>query len=278
MSGKRGKGTRAERPKLKLKPYIYAFYEGESEKQYLELLKKKYENVAIIKKIVKASPAEAVSQFKKERRFRDDAENIDEIWFFLDTRDMDGNAKEWASIHKDIKELRKLRKSPHIRIRIFLTTGCLEYWFLLHFQECKPPIVSAEHRERTEKLLKQQFQKQGWAVQYKKGDDKAIERIVGFEDGQGQERAVKFANTCLDNLKELGLPPAPPLDNDKEPDKLEEGQFDAYYEWLFSEKAGTVTTVQEAICFLAGLESKRKDFIEYQRQESCEFNEKWRKP
>ena len=32
---------------------------------------------------------------------------------------------------KIIKKLRRLRKKPNIRVRLLMTTACVEYWFIV---------------------------------------------------------------------------------------------------------------------------------------------------
>lgn len=51
--------------KRKIKPLIYVFCEGESEIEYVNFLKEKYEDVAVIQKPVKGLFSTADKKFKK---------------------------------------------------------------------------------------------------------------------------------------------------------------------------------------------------------------------
>ena len=50
----------------------------------------------------------------------------DEIGF-LDVDD--GQTGSWDRIQKIVSTLKKLRKKPNIRVRLLMTTGCVEFWF-----------------------------------------------------------------------------------------------------------------------------------------------------
>ena len=244
MSGKRGRATRAERPKRSVKPLIYAFYEGESEKQYLQQLKARYRDAAVINVVSKPGLfKEAVSQFDKNPSLRENAEVTDEIWFLFDVGDTDGDEKSWDFILPKMKTLRGKRKKPGIRVRLLMTTGCLEYWLLLHFQKCQPRLQCKEERDRAEAELNQICLK-NWEKPYEKGDSDIIRRI--FETGF--ETASEYGAWYLQRLEDSGLPT---LDNPENPSNA---QLDKRYEWLLSCEE-TFTTVQEAAHFLKGVAS-----------------------
>ena len=99
------------------KPLIYVFCEGESEQAYTDFLKWKFSDVAVIKRPAATGLFdEADSRFKKDPRFRNSAEVTDEIWFFFDVETKDiGNLEKRLKI---IKNLRKLRKGPNIKVRL----------------------------------------------------------------------------------------------------------------------------------------------------------------
>lgn len=218
---------------------IYAFYEGESEKQYLQQLKKRYAKVAVIDIVSKPGLfQEAVSQFEKNPSLRDSVNETDEIWFFFDTKDTDGNDKNWNFILPRINKLRKMKKKPGIRVRLLMTTGCLEYWLVLHFQKYRPPIQCKEERDRVEADLNQLCQKT-WNLVYEKGVPDIVRRI--FE--AGLDMACDNGAFYLYELEKDGLPP---LDDPSEPNI---GQLDKRYQWLLS-SLETFTTVQEAIAAL----------------------------
>lgn len=237
----RANGRRASRPKRPEKLLIYAFYEGESEKQYLQQLKRRYDKVAVIKIVSKSGLfEEAVSQFEKNPSLRDYTNETDEIWFFFDTGDTDGNDKSWDFILPRINKLRKKKKKPGIRVRLLMTTGCLEYWLVLHFQKYRPSIQCKEERDRVETDLNQLCQKT-WNLAYEKGDPDITRRV--FETGleTACENGAFYLHAL--ELKKDGLPP---LENPSEPDAR---QLDERYQWLLSSRE-TFTTVQEAVAAL----------------------------
>ena len=113
------------------KAIIRVFCEGESEQAYTEYLKKKFSDVAVIQ-----YPKEpglfgrAEDRFKKDPKYRDYTEVIDEVWFFFDVETKDVN--KWDEQYRIIKKLRKLRKDQNIRVRLLMTSSCIEYWLMLH--------------------------------------------------------------------------------------------------------------------------------------------------
>lgn len=108
------------------KPLIYVFCEGESEQAYTEFLKNRFKDVAVIKYLKKTGLFEtAEDSFKNNIKCRNEAEEINEIWFFFDTETKD--IAKWDSRLACMKRLRRLRKSPGVKIRLLMTSGCIEY-------------------------------------------------------------------------------------------------------------------------------------------------------
>ena len=131
----------------KAKPLIYVFCEGESEQAYTKYLKNLFASTAVIKYVPQTGLfQEAKDKFDKEARYRDSADVTDEIWFFFDVEDSD--AGQWDKRLKIMKFLRKLRKNPKIRVRLLMTTACIEYWLLLHYKLTAPPIHTVAEKER----------------------------------------------------------------------------------------------------------------------------------
>lgn len=140
----------------RIKPLIYVFYEGESEQQYIDYLKSCFSDVAVIKRCSKRAStnlfADTKSRFEKDKKYRDVAEATDEIWFFFDVESKDRADEIWSERLKTINYLRKLRKKPNIRVRLLMTSGCVEYWFMLHFKDCAPPTqTDADKKKLVEK-------------------------------------------------------------------------------------------------------------------------------
>lgn len=165
----------------KIKPLIYIFCEGESEIEYGECLKERFSDVAVIMKPVKGLFSEAERKFKKEVRYRNKIEVTDEIWFFFDV-DHD-QAGSWKTNQNIIQTLRRLRKRPNIRVRLLMTTGCVEYWYLLHYERVRPSIQSLAEKERVMTLLRKH------SPAYVKGDSATTSEIAGHMDAAVQNGA-----------------------------------------------------------------------------------------
>ena len=209
-----------------IKPLIYVFCEGESEQAYTDFLKKKFADVAVIKRPSATGLfEEADNRFKKDPRFRNSAEVTDEIWFFFDVETKDTN--KWDQRLKIIKKLRKLRKNPNIRIRLLMTTGCIEYWLMLHYKMFAPPVLSVSDKE---KMLAEVVARE---AAYVKGDYAATAHIA-----ENYPKAVINAEKTVRNLLSDGLP------------SLED--TDERNHWLHT-SCKTFSTVYEAINYLEQL-------------------------
>ena len=178
----------------KTKPLIYVFCEGESEQAYTDFLKKQFQDVAVIKR-----PSftglfdEADALFKKNIKYKNSAEVTDEIWFFFDVETKD--IGKWNDRITIIKRLRKLRKNPNIRVRLLMTTGCIEYWLMLHYKMYVPPLQTVAEKERViaEIAVKEST--------YVKGNQQAI-----FKIAENYPIAVINSEKTIKNLLQDGLP------------------------------------------------------------------------
>ena len=176
------------------KPYIVVFCEGESEQAYVDFLKKEFKDVASIKRpSCTGLFEEADSKFKKDRSYRDYAEVTDEIWFFFDVELKD--VQKWDSRLTIMKRLRSLRKNPGIKVRLLMTTGCVEYWFMLHYKMFAPPIQTVADKER---IMAELIEK---VPDYQKGDFHSTSKIA-----RNYPEAVKNSKRTLSNLLQDGLP------------------------------------------------------------------------
>lgn len=210
----------------KTKPLVYIFCEGESEQVYARFLKEHFADVVSIR--YPASPglfSEARDKFAKDPKYRDYAEVTDEIWFFFDIEESDHD--KWDERYKIIQKLRKLRKRPNIRVRLLMTTACIEYWFMLHFQMFSPALSTVADKDRIRHMLEQKV------PGYKKGDLDTTYKIANL-----YPTAVQNGNIVLRNLIGEGLPT---LDDTDERNR-----------WLH-QSSKTFTTVQEAITYLETL-------------------------
>lgn len=213
------------------KPLIYVFCEGESEQVYTDFLREKFQNVAVIKKPSATGLfEEAEALFEKNKKYRSNVDLTDEIWFFFDVevKDID----KWEKRHAIIKRLRKLRKKPDIRVRLLMTTGCIEYWLMLHYQMYAPSIRTEAEKERVIAELKAKM------PTYEKGDQKSTYKIA-----EKYPDAVKNAERTVKNLLRDGLP------------GLED--TDERNRWLYT-NCKTFSNVYEAIHYLENLNPKQK--------------------
>lgn len=214
------------RPLRKEKPYIVVFCEGESERAYVEFLRKEFDDVAVIKSPSAVGLFEiADNKFKKDIRYRDKAEVTDEIWFFFDVETKDIGL--WDARLKIIKRLRSLRKKPEIKVRLLMTTGCIEYWLMLHYEMYAPPIQTVAEKEQ---VMRRLLAKE---PSYRKGDVDITARIA-----QRYQAATANARRTVANLLREGLP------------GLED--TDERNRWL-CQRCLTFSTVYEAIDFLIAL-------------------------
>lgn len=213
----------------KAKPLIYVFCEGESEQVYTHFLKRTFSDLAVVK--CPSSTGlfeEAQDKFSKDKRFRDYAEVTNEIWFFFDVET--DQRDKWDSRYKIIKKLRKLRKDQDIRVRLLMTTACIEYWLMLHYKKYSPVIKTTADKERILHEL------QAKEKSYKKGDEKST-----FHIAENYQTAVKNAKEIFRSLLKDGLP-----------DLIE---TDERNKWLYT-CSKTFSTVFEAIEFLESLRAK----------------------
>ncbi len=214
----------------KAKKIIYVFCEGESEQEYARFLRTAFSDVAAlhIPPPVSSSLFEsAKNKFDNEARFRNNAEAIDEIWFFFDTEDHDAN--QWEKRFKIIKQLRRLRKKPNIRVRLLMTSACIEYWFRLHYEMAAPALHTKADKNHALHWIQQKV------PGYKKGDPASICQIAALWPD-----AVRNGEKVLIRLTKEGMPSA----DDKNSDERDA--------WLH-QNSHTFTTVQEAIRFLESL-------------------------
>ena len=210
------------------KKIIRVFCEGESEQAYTEFLKRKFSDVAVIK-----YPREtglfnrAEDRFKKDPSYRNYKDEIDEVWFFFDveTKDVD----KWDGRYKIINWLRKLRKDKNIRVRLLMTTGCIEYWLMLHRKYYTPSLQTVAEKESVIAELK------AAEPLYEKGDIEIISKIA-----EDYPVAIRNARRTLCRLLEDGMP------------ELED--TDVRNHWLHR-KCLTFSNVYEAIEFLENLEN-----------------------
>lgn len=208
------------------KPYIEVFCEGESEQAYTDFLREKFRDIAVIHRPKSTGTFdEADGKYRNDQKYKNNAEVTDEIWFFFDVETVD--IPKWDSRMCIIKRLRSLRKRPNIRVRLLMTTGCIEYWLMLHYEMSAPLIQTVAEKERMlDKLTAKE-------PTYKKGDYDAISKIAA-----NYPTAVTNARKTVTNLLSQGLPGIEDTDERNR--------------WLCTQCL-TFSTVYEAIEFLESL-------------------------
>lgn len=214
----------------KSKKIIYVFCEGESEQEYAKCLREIFADVAALHIPPPVSSSlfeDTKSKFDKEPRFRNNAEVIDEIWFFFDTEDCD--ADQWEKRLNIIKRLRGLRKSPNIRVRLLMTSGCVEYWFQLHYEMAVPALHTVADKDNARHRVQQ------LVPGYEKGDPVTIGKIA-----PRWPEAVRRGAEVLARLAADGMPTVGEKNSDERDAWLHRNEY-------------TFTTVQEAIRFLESL-------------------------
>lgn len=210
-----------------LRKALYLFWEGESEEAYAKFLREKFSTVADIRIHPDSGLFHcAKAAFRGNVKLKNAREEIDEIWFFFDTEpEMAGN---WDSYYKVICALRKRgRKREPIRIRLLMTTACVEYFFLLHFEKTRPAILTVADKAHIARRL------QSFVPAYRKGDFLSTEQI-----GAQYPVVLENGEWAMQELLESELP--------------QKMGIDARDRWLFT-CGKTFTTVHEAVGFLSDL-------------------------
>ncbi len=207
------------------KPLIYVFCEGESEQAYTDYLKKIFSDVAVLKRPKETGLfEEAKSKFSKSLKYKNSIEETNEIWFFYDVEEKD--ISKWNDRLAIINKLRKLRKKPGIRVRLLMTSGCIEYWFMLHYKYYTPKLITVPEKEKVINEVKKLI------PTYAKGDYVSTEKIA-----VNYPVAIDNSKKTLKALLSDGLP------------GLED--TDMRNQWL-NTKSVTFSNVFEAIEFLQG--------------------------
>lgn len=205
------------------KKAIYVFWEGESEEAYSKALKNIFSNQAAIKSHrEKGTFDTARAYYRGNRAFQNSMPEFDELWFFFDTEL--SKADQWDKNMKCLKEIIASRRKNPIKIRLLMSTGCVEYWFLLHYERVRPAIATPPEKERVLKEV------QKHVPSYEKGDQKSTEEIA-----RNYPAAVENGRWTLECLKREGMPEGEERD-----------------QWLFQGKH-TFTTVHEALEMLMAL-------------------------
>lgn len=205
------------------KKVIYVFWEGESEEAYSNSLKRIFSRQTSIKTHREKGTFDTARAFYRgNRAFQNSMPEFDELWFFFDT-ELD-KADQWDKNMKCLKEIISSRRKNPIKIRLLMSTGCVEYWFLLHYERVRPTIATPADKERVLREV------QKHVPSYSKGDQKATDEIA-----QNYAVAIENGRWTLECLKREGMPEGEERD-----------------QWLFQGKH-TFSTVHEALEMLMTL-------------------------
>lgn len=176
------------------KPVIRVFCEGESEQAYTAFLKERFSDVAVIKCSSQTGLFdEAIKRLTHDPVYRNYIDQTDEIWFFFDVEQQD--IAHWDHRLEIIRKIRNLRKNPHIKVRLLMTTGCIEYWLMLHFKFYTPSLRTVADKEH---VIKDLIERE---PTYKKGDYPATFRIAA-----NYPVALDNARATMKKLLSEGLP------------------------------------------------------------------------
>lgn len=184
--------------------YVFAYYEGEgSEKAYLDFIRTRFRDVVIVAKKKGFFPETDNDLDKVGSELNKKWDNLDEIWFFFDIDPgtlMDGTQSSWKKFQSVINKIHS--RSSKIKIRILMTTGCIEYWFLLHFEQTQPVMDGLPFKERMLNQLRKyvpQYTKSGAEVIQKFADSKMEDAIInGQRVMRSVERNIKLTKTNRD--------------------------------------------------------------------------------
>ncbi len=152
------------------KPDIIVFWEGESEEVYMRFMRNEFHEYLNLTVNPQKGVFEAAKKaFSTSGIYSDDIALVDEIWFVFDTELELRN--KWNEYSKIIHHLRK--KCQNADIRLLMTKGCIEYYFMLHYEKLAPQIITSADKERILDELKKRH-----SANYKKGDTVSINEIA----------------------------------------------------------------------------------------------------
>ena len=172
--------------------FVYVYYEGEgSERAYLRFLRSRFHDVVVIRGKKGFYPTAKQDLKKPDSDLNIKWNDIDEIWFFFDIDPdamMDGKLNSWNNLESLIRKIR--RKSKKINIRLLMTTGCIEYWFLLHFQLTQPAMDGQPFKDKVLRQL------QRYVPRYRKSSEEIIKT---FADSN-MERAIENGQRVMQSV------------------------------------------------------------------------------
>lgn len=141
--------------KRSLKKIIYIFTEGETEKNYFNMLNKKYRTSATVKVNISSGRKQGLALLnfalnKLQSLSESERKEIDKIYIVFDKDDI--SVDEMKTILKKIK-------SNSCEIEIGFSNSCFEVWLLYHFDKFVPIVKKDVFKKIEEKLRCTQYAK-----------------------------------------------------------------------------------------------------------------------
>jgi hypothetical protein len=169
-------------------PYIIVFWEGESEEAYFKFMRQEFHDKANVKVHSKKGIfTMAKKAFSPKGDYGEEAAYVDEVWFVFDTEpDL---RQKWDEYWDIVKGIRK--KCKNARVRLLMTKGCIEYFFLLHYEKSASTITMPADKEKVLRNLKSKH-----CPDYEKGNKNATWKIaenymIGIENGNWSLKRIE---------------------------------------------------------------------------------------
>lgn len=224
-----------------LRKVIHVFCEGPTETAYLKCLKPDYEKVVTFHFHQNTHSKELYEKayliMKNDKNSALSCGNADEFWFVFDIEPK--HRSKFEAHQNYLEKIKSEVKNKNLKFRFLLTSGCMEYWFMLHFEKTAPPMDLKQKDVQIKSLEKVLSLKS-----YKKGDEKQLIPLMAKK-----ETACDNGAWCLSRLDDLAK-----LDDLSKQGTLSKQEKERLK--FFYESGVTFTTVHEAILFLEKLKKK----------------------
>lgn len=158
-----------------IKKVIYVFWEGETEQEYIKFLKDEFENIAVIyyctkKALLRLLSPIIITKITMITKISEILyQNLMNYGFSLIRKlkwAISGTKNELFRRYYKFKE----KRNP-LKIRLLMTTGCAEYWLLLHYRKTAPAIATPADKDKILMEVKK------IVPSYKKGDKASIKKL-----------------------------------------------------------------------------------------------------
>ncbi len=192
------KGNIALRKKRSTRKSYAIIVDGETEKWYLELLKKHKKlllaNIVLKPEIPKRKSFTQTYDFVIEKS----KEDYDIVFWLIDLDVILKQIKENSKFKKKFKDCIKMVKS-HKNIKIIVNNPCLEFWFLLHFRYTDRKFLNCKDIEKELKKYLKDYQKT--ETYFKKSKNDIYTRLKPYLP-KATNNSKKLGKFSLDNLED----------------------------------------------------------------------------